>query len=186
MAVHEVIIETVVVDGVAYDRCRVDGVPSPAKWSSVYVALAHAAQWVDIKEELAAQTDAGRIPGGERAMGDLIELQGRQAPTSSPSPSGRGEPDAHPEPRAEVVGRIKAAVCGHHRVLVDQAQRQLVCRECGANVDALDWLLRLAMRGEALDTQHEQLRRQIAAATRERDAIRRQITRAKAAAGGAP
>jgi hypothetical protein len=50
MAMHDVQTEVVVVDGVAYDRVRVDGEPLAGRFSGVGEALAHAGRVVDTEE----------------------------------------------------------------------------------------------------------------------------------------
>jgi chaperonin cofactor prefoldin len=80
-------------------------------------------------------------------------------------------------PRFRVEGRIKAAPCAHSSVLVDQGQRMLVCKECGATVDALEWMLRLAVQKERLDTQFDSVRRQLEEAMAEAQRLRQEIGR---------
>lgn len=84
-------------------------------------------------------------------------------------------------PTARIEGRIKPKVqgCPHARVLVDQDERALVCRDCGCVLDALDWLLRLAVQREQLDTQHAAIRAQVLAEEAKARRLKRQNAKAR-------
>jgi hypothetical protein len=66
--------------------------------------------------------------------------------------------------RIDSLLRAPKPECWHYQTILDQAQRRLVCKDCGSLVEPFDWLMRLARRKEALDLRYDDLRAKIEAA----------------------
>jgi hypothetical protein len=102
---------------------------------------------------------------------DIIDFEQAKAARQSPQPSLMRT--------ARIDGRLPVPRCGHHLALVDQIHRTLVCRECGSILDPLDWLLRLAVKAEILDTAYTEKTQQISQAQSTLANLKREIQRAK-------
>ncbi|MFI5296915.1 MAG: hypothetical protein ACHREM_02360 [Polyangiales bacterium] len=100
----------------------------------------------------------------------------------------RIRPDVFPLRAGDSTGN-KAPACFHHQAIIDQRMRIVQCGTCGANIDAIDELLKIARESDwvlAMRAEARQLREQITALKAEATTHRATVRRVRQRANESP